>query len=201
MSLSLVLLLALAPEPCAPSDLACMAREKTREARQTTDPQERAHALLTAARAHLALYRKTGDAAELCAARRLVPHRHTDDLGDLPRATRAEIDAELTRLQHHCASPRPTPPATEPPPPTASPHDADADADALLAVASRPNEPIRPIAAEEPSKPPIHPPRTPSSRAAPIQAAGSSSRAASASPPRRRSPAARPTRRSASSER
>lgn len=166
MSPPLVLLLVLAPEPCAPSDLACTAREQVLEAKRTTDPRERAQAFLTAARAHLALYRKTGDVAELCAARRLVPHRHTSDLGDLPRATRADIEAELARLRHHCTPPRsssssaPQPSGPPTPPPSgaaASPESpvgtASPEAEALLDVERRPNEVMPPVAARGPEAP------------------------------------------------
>ena len=166
MSPTLVLLLVLAPEPCAPSDLACTASEQVREAKRTTDPRERAQAFLTAARAHLALYRKTGDVAELCAARRLVPHRHTSDLGDVPRATRADIEAELARLRHHCTPPRPSsssapqpsgPPTPPPSGDTASPEGpvvtASPEAEALLDVERRPNEVAHPVAARRPEAP------------------------------------------------
>ena len=143
MSPSLVLLLVLAPEPCAPSDLACTAREQVREAKRTTDPRERAQAFLTAARAHLALYRKTGDVAELCAARRLVPHRHTSDLGDLPRATRADIEAELARLRHHCTPPRPSSSSAPQPigPPT-PPSGEAASAESPVGASLREEEPL-----------------------------------------------------------
>lgn len=180
MSPPLVLLLVLAPEPCAPSDLACTAREQVREAKRTTDPRERAQAFLTAARAHLALYRKTGKVAELCAARRLVPHRHTSDLGDLPRTTRAEIEAELARLQHHCTPPRPSPSsAPQPLGPPELPSSGDAaspagpvgaaspDAEALLDVERRPNEVIPPAAAkgpEAPTAPAVREPNAPITR-------------------------------------
>lgn len=127
MSPSLVLLLALAPETCAPSDLACTARDKAREAREATDPEERAQARLTAARAHLALYRKTGARADLCAARRLVHGvpRRTKDLGELPQKTRTEVEAELAKLGHDCSVRRPprppaAPTATTPPSPLES---------------------------------------------------------------------------------
>ena len=164
MSPPLVLLLVLAPEPCAPSDLACTAREQVLEAKRTTDPRERAQAFLTAARAHLALYRKTGDVAELCAARRLVPHRHTSDLGDLPQTTRTEIEAELARLRHFCTPPRPSSSSAPQPsgPPTASgaaasPESpvgtASPEAEALLDVERRPNEVMPPVAARGPEAP------------------------------------------------
>lgn len=119
----LVLLLALAPETCAPSDLACVAREKTREAQQATDPQEQAHTRLTAARAHLALYRKQGTRSDLCAARRLLKKlpRRTMDLGELPQKTRAEVEAELAELGYDCSVRRPPRPPATPTAPTPSP--------------------------------------------------------------------------------
>lgn len=177
MSPPLVLLLVLAPEPCAPSDLACTAREQVREAKRTTDPRERAQAFLTAARAHLALYRKTGDVAELCAARRLVPHRHTSDLGDLPRATRADIEAELARLRHDCTPPRPSSSsAPQPSGPPMSPSGEAASAESpvgasspetepLLDVEVRPSESVPPVVARGPEAPTVPTAREP---AAPI---------------------------------
>lgn len=105
MILSLLLLTALAPEPCAGNDLACIARDSVREASAATDPRDRAEALLTAARAHLGLYRKTDERAELCKALRLIPSKHTEHLGEVPRDTRAQVRAELARLGHDCKRP------------------------------------------------------------------------------------------------
>lgn len=135
MSPSLVLLLALAPETCAPSDLACTAREKAREAREATDPEERAHARLTAARAHLALYRKTGARADLCAARRLVHGvpRRTKDLGELPQKTRTEVEAELAKLKHDCSVRHP--PGSPAAPTATTPSPLESSAAALPAAA------------------------------------------------------------------
>ena len=172
MSPPLVLLLVLAPEPCAPSDLACTAREQVLEAKRTTDPRERAQAFLTAARAHLALYRKTGDVAELCAARRLVPHRHTSDLGDLPQTTRTEIEAELARLRHFCTPPRPSSSSAPQPsgPPTASGAAASPESpvgasspetEPLLDVEVRPSEVVPPVTARGPETPTVPPARQP----------------------------------------
>ena len=129
MILSLVVLIALAPEPCPLGDLACTAAERARAAKTATDPRERARALLGEARAHLGLFRQTGDRTELCKAQRLVPGTHTEHLGDVPRTTRAEVKAELARLGHDCKprARRPTPPSptgnvpAPPPAPSATP--------------------------------------------------------------------------------
>lgn len=125
MILSLVLLIALAPEPCPLGDLACTAAERAHAAKAATDPRERARALLGEARAHLGLFRQTGDKAELCKAQRLIPRTHTEHLGDVPQTTRAEVKAELARLEHDCnpRPQRPTPPSPTsdvPAPPPAS---------------------------------------------------------------------------------
>lgn len=120
MILPLVLLVALAPEPCPLGDLACTAAERARAAKAATDPRERARALLGEARAHLGLFRQTGERAELCKAQRLIPRKHTEQLGDVPRTTRAEVKAELARLGHDCKPraqrPTPTPTAVTPSP-------------------------------------------------------------------------------------
>ena len=91
MLLSLVLLVALAPEPCPLGDLACTAAERARAATAATDPRKRARARLGEARAHLGLFRQTDDRTELCKAQRLIPRKHPEQLGDVPRTTRAEV--------------------------------------------------------------------------------------------------------------
>lgn len=146
--LSLIVLVTLAPAPCAGSDLACTARESMREARDATDPRDRAEALLTAARAHLGLYRKTDDRAELCNAWRLTPRKHTEHLGDVPQTTRAEIKAELARLRHDCKSrsQRPTPTQTAIAPPSTS-EPAATTAPAAPSGTSASGEPLEAIVA------------------------------------------------------
>lgn len=149
MMLPLIVFAILAPEPCAGSDLACTARDSMREASAATDPRDRAEALLTAARAHLGLYRKTGDRAELCKAQRVIPRRHTEHLGDVPRTTRAEVKAELARLGHDCKlrlqRPTPTPTTITPvsPPETTMPPPAPSGAPASAIV----GDPLEPMAA------------------------------------------------------
>ena len=108
-ALTLLLHVAAAPA-CAPSDLACTARDSALEARRATDPLDRAVAHVTAARANLGLYRETGDLARLCDAQRHldhVPRARASELGDLPRETRQEVAGELSRREHICpARPR-----------------------------------------------------------------------------------------------
>jgi len=126
LALSVIFVLAAPPpERCTPADLACTARAAAREAADAKDVGERAEARLTAARAHLGLYRKTGAQSHLCEARRFVTGvRQSDALGDLLPATRDEIKAELSRLGITCParSHRPTPkPASSPAAPEAAP--------------------------------------------------------------------------------
>lgn len=149
MMLSLIVLVTLAPAPCAGSDLACTARDSLREAKSATDPRDRAEALLTAARAHLGLYRKTDDRAELCSAWRLIPRKHTEHLGDVPRTTRAEVKAELARLGHDCRprSQRPTSTPTAIAPPSASEPAATTTAPAAPSDTSASSEPLQVIVA------------------------------------------------------
>lgn len=159
--LSVVLALSAAAPPGAEcgSDLACVARANTAAARHAS-PADKASHLLTAARSLLALFRTTGEAAQLCQARRLVvrsaalPHEH---LGDRPAETRREIDAELKRLGHECrqrpkaaASPAPAPavptqaeeaPSETPAPPAAEPDTQAEDMPPVQATSPAPPNP------------------------------------------------------------
>lgn len=139
--LSLVLSLA-APAECARNDLACTARTAAREAREATDPRERAEARLTAARAHLAMSQGTGAKEHLCQARRFVAGlRPTPELGDLLPATREQIERELTRRKITCPKGQRPPPAvpSEPVPSTPTPDGAQQ----ALEAPAEPSEPQR----------------------------------------------------------
>lgn len=148
LSVALALSAAAPPGAECGSDLACVARANTAAARHASPADKSSH-LLTAARSLLALFRTTGETAQLCQARRLVvrsaalPHEH---LGARPAETRREIDAALKRLGHECrprskpaaASSEPETPSTldaqvqgstaEPPAPSDTPQHGDATA-------------------------------------------------------------------------
>jgi hypothetical protein len=161
--LSVVLALSTAAPPGAEcgSDLACVAKANAAAARHAS-PADKASLLFTAARSRLALFRTTGEAAQLCHARRLVvrsaaqPHEH---LGDRPAETRREIDAELKRLGHECrqrpkAAPDPGPSTIDPPaqdstaePP--APPDAPENDDVAASSAERPASAQEPVPAQE----------------------------------------------------
>lgn len=200
-----LLLHAAAPElDCEPTDLDCTARDSAREAREATDPRERAVANVTAARANLGLYRDSGDLARLCKARwhlGQVPRRLMSELGKLPRETREEIAGELRQRDHDCqarprrpqrvvhvaplAAPEPQPAAPKPQPaapelqPAPSP-----EASGLLGV---------PVAATEPitSADPLLP-AVPSSGTAPKPASSTAGRSATPARPILSKPALSP---------